>query len=105
MTYFAFTLPALKDRKLKIAVVYLHEECRFELWLAAANRKIQVDYIEKLRHKDIGEYTLSQAAPGVDAILYTTICEQPDFGHPEELKRLVEEKTLEFARNVASLAA
>lgn len=105
MTYFAFTPPTLKDRKLKIAIVYLHEECRFELWLAAANRKIQAEYIELLRHKDLRGYSLSQAAPGVDAIIATTITDQIDFDHPEELKRLIEESTMEFSENVILLLA
>jgi len=105
MTYFAFAPPALKEKRLKIAIVYLHEEGRFEVWLAAGNRKIQADYIEMLRHKDIGDYTLSQVAPGVDAILYTTVAEQPDFDHPEQLKQHITEMALQFAGNVAGMLA
>ena len=105
MTYFAFTPPALKDRKLKVAIVYLHEEGRFELWLAAANRKIQADYIELLRHKELGGYTLSQRAPGVDAILSATVTEQPDFDHPEALKRLIKGKVAEFSKNIVDILA
>lgn len=41
MTYFAFTPPELKDRNLKIAIIYLHQENRFELWLGGTNRKVQ----------------------------------------------------------------
>ncbi|MFZ2378621.1 MAG: hypothetical protein WAW74_04525 [Trichococcus flocculiformis] len=32
MTYFAFTPADLKNKKLKIAVVYLHEKGVFEVW-------------------------------------------------------------------------
>jgi hypothetical protein len=103
MSYFAFTPPALKDKKLKIAIVYLHEECRFELWLAANNRKVQADYIELLKNKDIRGYTLSQAGPGVDSIIATVIAEQPDFDNPEELKKQIEAKTLEFTKDVISI--
>ena len=45
MTYFAFTPLELKRRNLKIAIVYLHQENRFELWLVGTNRKIQAEYI------------------------------------------------------------
>ena len=44
MTYFAFTPVALKEKSLKIGVVYLHEENRFEVWLAGSNRRIQAEY-------------------------------------------------------------
>ena len=86
MTYFAFTPPALKEMKLKIAVVFLHEECRFELWLAGINRKVRSDYIEFLSTKDIGKYKLSQASPGMDSIIASIVVEQPDFDNPEKLK-------------------
>jgi len=33
MTYFAFTPSDLKKRKLKLAIVFLHELGRFEVWL------------------------------------------------------------------------
>jgi hypothetical protein len=103
MSYFAFTPPELKDKKLKIAIVYLHEECRFELWLAANNRKVQADYIELLKNKDIGGYTLTKAGPGVDSIIETIIARQPDFDNAELLKRQIEAMTREFTENVISI--
>ncbi len=39
MSYFAFTPPYLRDKRLKIAVVYLHEDNRIEAWLGGVNRK------------------------------------------------------------------
>jgi hypothetical protein len=73
MTYFAFTPAELKDMKLKAAIVFLHEECRFEVWLAGSNRKVQADYIEMFKNKDIGKYALSQVSPGVDSIIESII--------------------------------
>jgi hypothetical protein len=103
MTYFAFTPPGLKDMQLKVAVVYLHQEGRFELWLAANNRKLQSEYHARLSQKDLRGYTLSRLEPGVDAIISATITAQPDFDHPEELKRQIEEKTIAFTKDMASL--
>lgn len=40
MSYFALSTKTLKDNGLKIAVAYLYEKGRFELWLAARNREI-----------------------------------------------------------------
>lgn len=103
MTYFAFTPPELKDLRLKIAVVYLHEENRFEVWLAAGNRQIQSEYVEVFRRKNIGEYILSEIRPGVDSIIYSSIVERPDFDNPDELKRQIELKTARFANDVVLL--
>lgn len=103
MTYFAFTPAALKEKKLKIAIVFLHEDCKFELWLAGSNRKIQAEYIELLKRKDIGKYTLTQINPGVDSIIESIIVEQPNFNDIEQLKKQIETKTLEFVKDIISI--
>jgi hypothetical protein len=100
MTYFAFTPSGLKDKKLKIAIVFLHEQGRFEAWLGGSNRKVQSEYIEKLKHKKIGNYKLSQVLPGVDSIIESIVVEQPDFNHPEELKIQIEEELIDFINDV-----
>ena len=38
MTYFAFRPSDLKNKKLKIALVFLHEQGRFEAWLGGSNK-------------------------------------------------------------------
>ena len=49
MTYFSFFRKSLKHRKLKIAIVFLHEEFRFEVWLSATNKDAQRKYIKLFR--------------------------------------------------------
>ncbi len=105
MTYFALTPADLKQKKLKIAVVYLHEQGKFEVWLAASNRKIQAEYIKLLRRKDTGKYALSEVLPGVDSIIETILVEQPDFDHPEELKEQMAAKIIPFVDDMRSLLA
>lgn len=41
MTYFAIVPPALKQRDLKIAIVFNYDAFRFEAWLAGTNRQVQ----------------------------------------------------------------
>jgi len=103
MTYIAFTPADLKNMKLKIAIVYLHEECRFEIWLAGTNRQIQADTIARLSQKDIGEYALSQVHPGVDSIIASILTDQPDFDNPDRLKELLEIKTMKFIHGMETL--
>lgn len=103
MTYFAFTPPDLKNKKLKIAVVYLHEKGVFEVWLAGNNRKIQAEYIALMSRENIGEYKLSQVNPGVDSIIESILVEKPDFDHPEALKQQIEKMTMEFVKDILSI--
>ena len=103
MTYFAFTPAFLKAKKLKIAIVYLHEQGRFEVWLGGSNRKIQADTIGRLSHRDLGRYQLSRVHPGVDSIIESVVIEQPDFDDLEELKTQIEMKTIEFINDISSL--
>lgn len=103
MTYFSFTPPDLKKKNLKIAVVYLHEENRFEVWLAGCNRKIQADYIARLSKKNIGRYSLSQIQPGVDAIIAEIIIEKPDFDNPADLKMQIGLAVKEFALDIVAM--
>ncbi len=103
MTYFAFTPSYLKKMKLKIAIVYLHEDGRFEVWLGGSNRKIQAEYIELMRCKNKGKYKLSQVLPGVDSIIESILVEKPNFDHPEELKKQIERKTIEFVNDITSM--
>lgn len=100
MTYFAFTPLELKRRNLKIAIVYLHQENRFELWLGGGNRKVQAEYIELFKGKDLGHYRLSQVRPGVDSIIECIVAEHPDFENVEELMKNLEDQTIEFAKKV-----
>lgn len=103
MTYFPFTPPDLSQRKLKIAIVYLHEKGKFEAWLSGTNKKIQAELIQRLSQKDIGDYLLSESRPGVDSIIETTLVDRPDFNDPEKIKTTIEQKTLDFIKDIVEL--
>lgn len=103
MTYFAFTPTELKKRNLKVAVVYLHEQNKFEAWLGGGNRRVQAAYIEQMSHLDIGDYRLSRVDPGVDSIIESQIIEQPDFDQVKDLMQIIESKTIEFTEHILSL--
>lgn len=105
MTYFAFTPLELKKNNLKIAFVYLHEQNRFEAWLGGGNRKVQAEYIERLKLKNIVGCQLSRINPGLDLIIEQRIVEQPDFDRAEALMRRIESRTIEFINTVLSILA
>ena len=51
VTYFQLTNEQLKDRGLKIQVVFVHETCEFEVWMSGYNRNIQCAYAKVLAHQ------------------------------------------------------
>ncbi len=103
MTYFSFTPPELKERKLKIAIVYLHGEGRFEAWLGGSSREVQAEYIRLLGGRPVGKYRLSKPAPGVDSILESVLADRPDFDCPEELRETVGKNAMAFIRDVNAI--
>ena len=48
MSYFSLNTKSLKDKGLKIAIVYLHDKGDFEVWLSARNRDIAKSYVSLL---------------------------------------------------------
>jgi hypothetical protein len=96
MTYFAIFPPALKDRKLKIAVVFLHAAFRFEVWLSGANRKVQEDAWNLLSENGWKKCKLVSDPVRSDSIAEYTLVQDPDFGNLDELTREIESGTLHF---------
>jgi len=103
MSYFSFTPEELKEKDLKIALVYLHEENRFEVWLSAVNRGVAEEYIEQLKGKDTLGYRIVEASPGVDYIILKILTERPDFDDPKRLTEEIELKSLSFIRDMTNL--
>ncbi len=103
MTYFAITTTELKDKQLKIAVVYLHQENCFELWLSATNKKIQAQYIDKLKDKDLKGYQLSVSQSGIDSIIESRIIDHPNFNELISLKVELDKLTQKFIEDIKEM--
>jgi hypothetical protein len=100
MTYFSFTPETLKNKNLKIAIVFLHESFRFEVWLAAGNKQVQEKYWESIKGKNWDKYHIVPSTANADAILEHTLVEDPDFGDLNRLTEIIEEGTLNFIQDV-----
>lgn len=100
MTYFALSPASLRARKLKLAVVLMHDTCRFEVWLAAANRQIQARYAKLLQASGWNKYRMPSPGKGVDAIIEHVLVEDPDFGDLPALMGQIEKGTLAFLKDV-----
>ena len=73
MTYFSFFPKTLKDRNLKVAIVFVHETFRFEVWLAGYNKQIQTKYLKLIKDRGWNKYHLVSTTEGADSILENII--------------------------------
>ena len=100
MTYFAIVPPSLKQRNLKIAIVFNYEAFRFEAWLAGTNRQVQRKFWEMFRDNRWTEYRVVKPAKGVDSIIECNLAVDFDFGDLDGLAASIEENAVEFIDRV-----
>jgi hypothetical protein len=105
MTYFAFFPKSLKDRKLKIAIVFIHDAFRFEAWLAGNNKQVQSKYWQLFVESDWNKYHVVSTTVGVDSIVETILVEDPDFSDLDTLTKQIERGTLKFIKHVEGFLA
>ena len=102
MTYFAFSPKFLKNRNLKIAIVFIHETCRFEVWLAGYNRQVQLKYWKLFKESDWNKYHIVSTTQNADAIVEHILVDNPDFSDLDTLTKQIETGTLKFIEDVDS---
>ena len=100
MTYFSFTPKALIDRKLKIAIVFLYESFRFEIWLAGANKQVQEKYWELIKKSGWNKYRVAPTTQGFDSIIEYIAVDNPDFGDLDTLTERIESGALKFIEDI-----
>lgn len=96
MTYFALFPPALKQRDLKIAIVFNYAAFRFEAWLAASNRTVQRHTWELFQDGSWAEYRLVAPAKGIDSILECDLAPGSALADPGALTARIETATATF---------
>jgi hypothetical protein len=100
MTYFSFFPESLKRRKLKVAIVFVHDTCRFEVWLAGQNRQIQSKYWKLFKERGWNKYRIPSTTKGVDSIIEYSVVEDPDFRDLDALTQQIESGTLKCIQDV-----
>jgi Family of unknown function (DUF7000) len=100
MTYFSFFPQSLKDKGLKVAIVFLHQAFRFEVWLAGYNKQVQARYWKLLRETGWSKYRLVTTPKGTDSILESILVDHPDFRDPEALTSQIDQETMKFIGDV-----
>jgi len=100
MTYFSFFPKSLKLRKLKIAIVFIHDTFRFEVWLAGYNKQIQTKYWRLIKESDWNKYRIPLTTKDVDYIIEYILVDNPDFSDLDMLTKQIEKGALKFIKDV-----
>jgi len=100
MTYFSIFPNSLKQRRLKIPIVFLHDAFRFEVWLAGYNKKVQLNYWKLFRDSAWKKYQIVSTIKGTDSIVEHILVDNPDFKDLDSLTNQIESATLEFIEDV-----
>lgn len=88
---------------MKIAIVFIHETCRFEVWLGGYNKQVQTKYWKLVKESDWHKYPIPSTIRGVDSIIEGILVENPDFGDLDALTKQIERSTLRFITDVENL--
>jgi hypothetical protein len=94
MSYFSLSPKPLKEKGLKIAVVYLHEKGAFEVWLSARNRELSKKYASFL--SSLADMAVFHDGANPDAIIEYTLTAAPDFENEASLTDTLEHGVEKF---------
>lgn len=100
MTYFSFTPRSLLDRKLKIAIVFIHDSFKFEVWLAGYNKQVQSKFWKLFKENGWDKYRLVPTTEGVDSIVEHVLAADPDFSDLTALTEQIETGVLKFIDDI-----
>lgn len=100
MTYFPLFPEALKNRKLKIAIVFNYEQFRFEIWLSGFNKQVQAEYYQLFKESGWKQYRIVAPEKGIDSIVESTLVEDPDFDDLDALTKQIEKETIQFIKDI-----
>lgn len=100
MSYFAFTPEEIFKKKLKFAIVFLHEELKFEIWLAGVNKQVQNSFRKIVKEKKWDKYPLSTSKSEDYAIFELELAQNPDFNDFASLSKKIEKGVLKFIGDI-----
>lgn len=100
MSYFAIVPDSLKAKKLKAAIVFIHEKIEFEIWLSGANKDVQLKYWTIFKEKDFKNYNVPSSIKGIDSIIELSLINNPNFDDLEELTKKIELGTIHFLKEI-----
>ena len=88
-SYFLFTNESLKEKGLKLAIVFVHSNFQFEVWLSGYNRNYQLKYYDLLKGKNI-PFQLTDNPARKDYILRVVLEENVDISDADLLTERIQ---------------
>lgn len=101
MSYFSLSTKSLKDKGLKIAIVYLHEKGAFEAWLSARNRDIAKGYTSILNSNIAGDVNLFHDNGNPDSIIECILTLTPGFEDQSLLIETIDQAVEKFVKTIS----
>lgn len=95
-TYFYLQNDYLKKHRLKLAIVFNHQEVRFELWLLGQTKDVQVNFWEKLK----GEKWVNEDSMPEWSIFEIVMIASPDFDDIEQLTESIHSTFTKFSNEI-----
>lgn len=102
MSYFSLSTKLLKDKGLKIAIVYLHEKGDFEVWLSARNRYIAKSYADLLNSNISGDVNVFHDINNQDAIIECILTPTPNFEDQSSLIDTIDQGVEKFVTAITN---
>lgn len=102
MTYFSIVPDSLKRRDLKIAIVFVYDSFRFEVWLSGRNQQVLTKYWKLIKARGWDKYKLADQGKWADSILEHTLVENPDFSDLTVLTKQIDQENSKFIQDVES---
>ena len=95
-TYFYLQNDYLKKHRLKLAIVFNHQEVCFELWLLGQTKDVQVNFWEKLK----GEKWVNEDSMPEWSIFEIVMIANPDFDDIELLSESIHSTFTRFSNEI-----
>ena len=103
MTYLPISTKSLKDRDLKVAIVFFYDKFRFEIWLSGKNKEILKKYWNVFKESNWDKYRIVKPQKGVDSIVEHILVENPDFSDTESLSKQIDKVAVKFIKDIERL--
>lgn len=99
-TYFSFFPQSLRERNLKVVILFIHDTFTFEAWLSGYNKNVQTSYWKLFKASNWNKYHLAPTVKGVDYILQYSLARDADFSDTDALTKKIEQGALSFIKDI-----
>jgi hypothetical protein len=80
--------------------VFIHEKCRFEVWLTGYNKQVQRKFWKSFQDVNCSGYRIPPTTNGINFIMQSVLVENPNFNDLEGLTLQIEKGAMKFIMDV-----